>query len=85
MYLMKCPPIVFTHKHKVTTMSVNPPSSCVTKHLNTPDIIQLNTNTPGDKSNQFYSYCPKSQSHSPCGLYNLYSERRPLSSDLQFQ
>ena len=33
------------------------------------------------KSNQFYSYRPKSQPRCLSGLYNLYSEWRPLSLD----
>ena len=33
------------------------------------------------KSNQFYLYSPKSQSHCLNGLYSLYSEQHPLSFD----
>ena len=31
------------------------------------------------RSNQFYLYSPKSHSHCPNELYNLYSEKHPLS------
>ena len=37
------------------------------------------------KSNQFYLYSPKSQSHCLSGLYNLYSEQHPLSLDPRFE
>ena len=37
------------------------------------------------KSNQFYLYSPKSQSHCLNGLYSLYSEQHPLSLDPRFE
>ena len=37
------------------------------------------------KSNQFYLHSPKLQSHCHNGLYNLYSERHPLSLDSQLE
>ena len=37
------------------------------------------------KSNQFYLYSPKSQSHCLSVLYNLYSEQHPLSLDPRFE
>ena len=45
--------------------------------------LQLNSNQI--KSNQFYLYSPKSQSHCLSGLYNLYSEQHPLSLDPRFE
>ena len=49
------------------------------------DVIQAHKVLEQIKSNQFYLYSPKSQSHCLSGLYNLYSEQHPLSLDPRFE